>query len=108
MGKPEWIGYGRRQALKDSKKSHPIDPDKNRELSGKELAKIGSAGCVEKIEKVHSSESSETDVKPSRKRKLSRHCHRFWCCYCIGLVIFLAIFLPILFVRTILIMKSRY
>jgi hypothetical protein len=32
----------------------------------------------------------------TRKQKMARHWKRFWCCYLVGNVIFLAIFLPIL------------
>ncbi|KAJ6098523.1 hypothetical protein N7467_000058 [Penicillium canescens] len=45
-----------------------------------------------KLEQIESSTRSAT-----RKDKFRRHCRRFWLCYFIGNVIFLAIFLPIFF-----------
>ncbi|KAH8881400.1 hypothetical protein GQ53DRAFT_588238, partial [Thozetella sp. PMI_491] len=39
--------------------------------------------------------------KPSKKQKIKRHCGRFWCCYLIALIIFLAIFLPLFFLKII-------
>ena len=32
----------------------------------------------------------------TRKQKIARHWKRFWCCYLVGTIIFLSIFLPIL------------
>lgn len=32
----------------------------------------------------------------TRKQKMVRHWKRFWCCYLVGNIIFLAVFLPIL------------
>ncbi|KAJ5145355.1 hypothetical protein N7448_002747 [Penicillium atrosanguineum] len=55
------------------------------QFSASELEKIESAGGLS-LHKV-----------PTRKEKLQRHWKRFWLFYCIGNVIFLAIFLPILF-----------
>jgi hypothetical protein len=46
-----------------------------------------------KLEQIESSTRSAT-----RKDKFRRHCRRFWLCYFIGNVIFLAIFLPVLYV----------
>ncbi|KAJ6071083.1 hypothetical protein N7499_009097 [Penicillium canescens] len=45
-----------------------------------------------KLEQIESSTRSAT-----RKDKFRRHCRRFWLCYFIGNVIFLAIFLPVFF-----------
>ncbi|KAI0008256.1 hypothetical protein F4779DRAFT_618811 [Xylariaceae sp. FL0662B] len=54
----------------------------------------------------HSNESSSADhvhekaavaTPLTKKQKFKRHCGRFWWWYLIGLIIFLAIFLPILF-----------
>lgn len=35
-------------------------------------------------------------TKKTRKQRLARHWKRFWCCYLVGNITFLAIFLPIL------------
>lgn len=35
-------------------------------------------------------------LKISRTQKLKRHLRRFWCCYVVGTVVFLAILLPVL------------
>ena len=50
-----------------------------------QLEQVGSAGGL----------SLETR-QLKRSEKLKRHWKRFWCCYLVGNVIFLAIFLPIL------------
>ncbi|KAJ5682073.1 uncharacterized protein N7477_002013 [Penicillium maclennaniae] len=55
------------------------------QVSASELEKIESAGGLS-LHKV-----------PTRKEKFQRHWKRFWLFYCIGNVIFLAIFLPIFF-----------
>jgi hypothetical protein len=39
---------------------------------------------------------SEDRPKVSKRAKVKRHLKRFWCCYLIAGVIFLAIFLPLL------------
>lgn len=36
----------------------------------------------------------------TRSMKMKKHLGRFWCCYLIGNIIFLAIFLPILYVAS--------
>jgi hypothetical protein len=61
-----------------------LTSDAEHQVSGSELEKIQSTGGL-----------SLTKV-PTRKEKLQRHWKRFWLFYCIGNVIFLAIFLPIL------------
>lgn len=92
MGKPEFIGAGRAQELKEKQVSSKTPKDK--ELAGSAaLAKEISAGSVEHIENV---EDTNAEVKPSRKKRLTKHCGRFWCCYCIGIIVLLAIMLPIL------------
>jgi hypothetical protein len=49
---------------------------------------------VEHVESVGGISLSITNQ--TRKQKLARHWKRFWCCYLVGNVIFLAIFLPVL------------
>lgn len=49
-----------------------------------------------KLEKVETSGGLSLATTQTRKEKLARHWKRFWCCYLIGNVIFLAIFLPVL------------
>ncbi|KAG2417656.1 hypothetical protein HFD88_008875 [Aspergillus terreus] len=50
-------------------------------------------------------ESVSVDEKPGRIRamnqKVKRHIRRFWCCYLIGGIVFLAIFLPLFFIYAI-------
>ncbi|KAI0596896.1 hypothetical protein F4775DRAFT_562348 [Biscogniauxia sp. FL1348] len=47
-----------------------------------------------------SSASSKSD-KRSRRKRMRRHCARFWLWYLISVIIFLAIFLPLLFTKII-------
>jgi len=49
-----------------------------------------------KLEKVETSGGLSLATTQTRKEKFARHWKRFWCCYLIGNVIFLAIFLPVL------------
>jgi hypothetical protein len=44
---------------------------------------------------------------PGKKQKFRRHWARFWCCYLVGAIVFLAIFLPILYVHVPLSLVSR-
>ncbi|KAL2823292.1 hypothetical protein BDW59DRAFT_180749 [Aspergillus cavernicola] len=37
------------------------------------------------------------EEKPKKRQRLKRHIARFWCCYLLGGVVFLAIFLPVFF-----------
>ncbi|KAJ5202100.1 uncharacterized protein N7498_006763 [Penicillium cinerascens] len=62
-----------------------LTSDAENQMSESELEKVQSAGGM-----------SLTRV-PTRKQKLQRHWKRFWLFYCIGNVIFLAIFLPVFF-----------
>ncbi|KAJ5965789.1 hypothetical protein N7481_012503 [Penicillium waksmanii] len=50
-----------------------------------------------KLEQVESAGGLSLATTRTRKERLSRHWKRFWCCYLIGNVIFLAIFLPVFF-----------
>ncbi|KAL4808630.1 hypothetical protein BDV18DRAFT_157574 [Aspergillus unguis] len=59
---------------------------------------------VAKAEATASKSDTETehiealpDEKPPKRRRFKRHCARFWCCYLLGFIIFLAIFLPVFF-----------
>jgi hypothetical protein len=49
-----------------------------------------------KLEKVETAGGLSLATTQTRKEKFARHWKRFWCCYLIGNVIFLAIFLPVL------------
>ncbi|KAK6866374.1 hypothetical protein PG995_002902 [Apiospora arundinis] len=42
-----------------------------------------------------------------KRAKVKRHCARFWCCYVIALIIFLAIMLPVLFLKIIPALAQR-
>lgn len=48
------------------------------------------------LEKVESAGGASLTRTPTRTQKIRRHWKRFWFVYCVGNVIFLAIFLPIL------------
>ncbi|KAJ5593976.1 uncharacterized protein N7459_000184 [Penicillium hispanicum] len=65
------------------------------------LAAVNDNGDGEKGNKLEQIESagglSLATTSRTRKEKLARHWKRFWCCYLIGNVIFLAIFLPVFF-----------
>ncbi|KAJ5549367.1 hypothetical protein N7513_006601 [Penicillium frequentans] len=50
-----------------------------------------------KLEKVETAGGLSLATTQTRKAKFARHWKRFWCCYLIGNVIFLAIFLPVFF-----------
>ncbi|KAJ5119187.1 hypothetical protein N7526_010824 [Penicillium atrosanguineum] len=50
-----------------------------------------------KLEQVQSAGGISLATNRSKKEKFARHWKRFWCCYLIGNVIFLAIFLPVFF-----------
>ncbi|KAJ5917866.1 hypothetical protein N7454_010241 [Penicillium verhagenii] len=50
-----------------------------------------------KLEKVDTAGGLSLATNQTRKAKFARHWKRFWCCYLIGNVIFLAIFLPVFF-----------
>lgn len=49
---------------------------------------------IEHIETVE--KASEKSNKRTRMQKVKHHYRRFWCCYLVGGIIFLAIFLPLL------------
>jgi hypothetical protein len=49
-----------------------------------------------KLEQVQSAGGISLATNRTKKEKFARHWKRFWCCYLVGNVIFLAIFLPIL------------
>lgn len=58
---------------------------------------FGGHGDDAKLEQVESAGGlSLVTTNRTRKEKLARHWKRFWCCYLIGNIIFLAIFLPVL------------
>ncbi|KAK6815617.1 hypothetical protein PG987_016621 [Apiospora arundinis] len=42
-----------------------------------------------------------------KRAKVKRHCARFWCCYVIAIIIFLAIMLPVLFLKIIPALAQR-
>lgn len=53
----------------------------------------GAEGAeIERIEDVAAGEQ-----KPNKRQRFKRHCARFWCCYLLAGIIFLAIFLPVLY-----------
>ncbi len=60
------------------------------DLEGSKAADAEGAE-VERIEDVAADEQ-----KPSKRKRMKRHLARFWCCYLLAGIIFLAIFLPVL------------
>ncbi|KAI9148381.1 hypothetical protein HJFPF1_12212 [Paramyrothecium foliicola] len=54
-----------------------------------------------KVDLVHIEDVQPLGKKPTKKQRLRRHCLRFWFCYLVGLIIFLAIFLPLFFLKII-------
>lgn len=51
----------------------------------------GSVGFLEHVENIQ-----PKPARLSRTQKIKKHFRRFWCCYLVGLVIFLAVALPVL------------
>ncbi|KAL4894994.1 hypothetical protein BDV59DRAFT_211855 [Aspergillus ambiguus] len=70
-----------------------LDPSEEKKKKG---AVISPGTDIEHVEAV------DVEEKPGRIRatnqKLKRHLRRFWCCYLIAGIVFLAIFLPIFFI----------
>ncbi|KAL6235277.1 hypothetical protein BDW75DRAFT_230458 [Aspergillus navahoensis] len=70
--------------------------------AAKAAARAGSPGVkgksteIEHVEAIASVDSLEKQ-KPKKRQRLKQHFARFWCCYLLGGVIFLAIFLPVFF-----------
>lgn len=65
-------------------------------LAAKESKQKGTD--TEHIENVEN--APETHNKETRMQKVKKHYRRFWCCYLVGSIIFLAIFLPLLWVSS--------
>lgn len=55
-----------------------------------------AAAAFEHLEKSKTISLERTNTKSTITQTVSKHWKRFWCCYLVGNVIFLAIFLPIL------------
>ncbi|KAL3455871.1 hypothetical protein BJX64DRAFT_297174 [Aspergillus heterothallicus] len=63
------------------------------DTKGSKAAVASGAGAeIEHVEAV-----AAGDEKPKRRQRLKRHLARFWCCYLLAGIIFLAIFLPVFF-----------
>jgi hypothetical protein len=70
-------------------------------LTGKEPhSKQASGALGSDIEHVESLDSLEKSKKPRSlkhvRANVQKHWRRFWCCYLVAAIIFLAIFLPVL------------
>ncbi|KAK8081285.1 hypothetical protein PG996_000066 [Apiospora saccharicola] len=50
---------------------------------------------------IHREKASAAPPQVGKRAKVKRHCARFWCCYLIAVLIFLAIMLPVLFFKLI-------
>jgi hypothetical protein len=60
---------------------------------------VAKTDHIEDLDLKKQSQVSSTVLEPSRRRrilKVSRHLKRYWICYFLGAVLFLAILLPIL------------
>lgn len=57
----------------------------------------GKGAEIEHVEALASGGSLEKG-KPGKRQRLKRHFARFWCCYLLAGTIFLATFLPVLYV----------
>lgn len=68
----------------------PVSYGINRVTSG------GTQASKDKIEFVHLEDVQENKAPLSKRQKLKRHWRRFWPCYLLGAVVFLAIALPLL------------
>lgn len=51
------------------------------------------------IERLDTSNSKNTASLELAKVRFQKHWRRFWCCYLVAVVVFLAIFLPVLYVE---------
>ncbi|KAI1805105.1 hypothetical protein F4811DRAFT_561382 [Daldinia bambusicola] len=65
--------------------------------AGNQTANAPGSQSGESSSDDHVTEKTPVAAPLTKKQKFKRHCGRFWWWYLIGLVIFLAIFLPILF-----------
>ena len=73
-------------------------PTEGKRMLGANRGPLLTAGDdgLQGLEKVESSGGLSLHRTPTRTERLRRHWKRFWLIYCIGNVIFLAIFLPVL------------
>ncbi|KAJ6100077.1 hypothetical protein N7467_001612 [Penicillium canescens] len=69
-------------------------------LSLSSLSTFGTKSHSEKQTKLEADHDAVGRVR-SAHAKFEKHCRRFWCCYLVGIVIFLAIFLPVFFLAII-------
>lgn len=63
-----------------------------------EAARDDAIARSEHIEDTKETNLLDPTVKDTRRRRLRRHCARYIICYCLGLLILLAILLPIMYV----------
>lgn len=97
MGKTGFVGEGRVEEMNRLQSGSQYasggnGKEKKVSAESNELSKEMTNGSVEMIEKIE----TQAVAKPSKRRKLRRHCMRWWCCYGIGIFILLAAGLPIL------------
>jgi hypothetical protein len=62
-----------------------------------EAAREDAIARSEHIEELDKTNLLGPNMKDTKRRRLRRHCMRYWICYCIGLLLFQAILLPILY-----------
>ncbi|KAL2824453.1 hypothetical protein BJY01DRAFT_165208 [Aspergillus pseudoustus] len=67
------------------------------EGSGSKKAAATGAGAGTGAEIEHVEAVAVGDEKPKRRQRIKRHFARFWCCYLLASIVFLAIFLPVFF-----------
>ncbi|KAI9375124.1 hypothetical protein BJX61DRAFT_550178 [Aspergillus egyptiacus] len=65
---------------------------------GQVTGKGSKSKVIEGAEEIEHVESvSLGQEKPTKRQRLRKHCARFWCCYLLAGIVFLAIFLPVFF-----------
>ncbi|KAL2787228.1 hypothetical protein BJX66DRAFT_346309 [Aspergillus keveii] len=90
--------YKARLAEKRALGSNRGELDMGPSSTSKSKAPAGTGiGTVTEIEHVEAVAVGDGDEKPKKRQRLKRHLARFWCCYLLAGIIFLAIFLPVFF-----------
>jgi hypothetical protein len=90
--------YKARMAEKRALGSNRGELDMGPSSSSKSKAPAGTGmGTVTEIEHVEAVAVGDGEEKPKRRQRLKRHLARFWCCYLLAGIVFLAIFLPVLY-----------
>ncbi|KAJ5086195.1 hypothetical protein N7532_010966 [Penicillium argentinense] len=85
----------------EKKRTSTISNNRNLSASGEAFHDRKLAQSEPDLEHVENMDSHDNPKSPTRIKqaqlKLHKHWRRFWCCYLVAVVIFLAIFLPVFF-----------